>query len=156
MTNDKRFVEYNGKKYYLKEDQENYLGYQLGNIGLTSLENIKGLEDSDNLEYLDLSYNKLISLSESICEFKALKFLYLSENQLTYLPDCIHNLKSLELIELRDNRLNSLPDSIGKLKNLVSLLIDGNPLKNLPESIGSLKSLEFLTLFDTKLEVIMR
>ncbi|MCJ7651770.1 MAG: leucine-rich repeat domain-containing protein, partial [Candidatus Lokiarchaeota archaeon] len=120
-----QFIEYKEKKYFMIKNDEDSQGYQLGNIGLDSLGDIKGLEDSQNLEYLDLSYNRLTSLPEYICDFKSLKSLYLSANQLTHLPDCIHNLKSLEFIDLRDNKLTLLPESIGKLKNLDSLLLDG-------------------------------
>ena len=79
--------------------------------------------NSPNLEILDLSFNRLIKITEDI------KYL----NTLT-------NLK------LNNNSLKELPYSIGKLINLKFLSLDHNKLSTIPSSIGSLNNLQILSL----------
>ncbi len=104
-----------------------------------------------NLETLYLRGNKLECLPVSIGELKNLETLYLSHNNLGCLPDSIGELKNLEYLNLDYNKLGCLPDSIGKLESLKTLYLDSNELKELPDSIGKLESLKTLYLYNNKL-----
>ena len=66
------------------------------------------LENPENLTWLDLSFNKLTSLSTEISEFSNLKILYLHGN---FLKD-----------------LNKVLQTLKKLPQLYNLTLHGNPL----------------------------
>ena len=51
-----------------------------------------------NLRTLDLSYNELTSLPESIRSLRNLTFLYVSHNQWTSLPESLENLTNLKVL----------------------------------------------------------
>jgi hypothetical protein len=121
-------------------------------------QNLASLPDSignlQALKELDLSENKLTELPDSIANLQSLEELYLRENQLTELPDSIGNLQSLEKLLLSHNKLTELPDSISDLRALESLLLHNNKLTELPESFGNLQSLKTLYLHNNKLTEI--
>ena len=103
------------------------------------------------LKLLNLEYNNLTCLPDSIGFLVNLKQLDLSENKLTYLPDSIGNLVNLQRLDLSYNNLTCLPDSIGNLVNLQGLFLGENELTCLPDSIGNLVNLQKLILGDNKL-----
>ena len=69
------------------------------------------------LENLNLSYNKLTSLSKKIGQLTNLKSLDLSFNELTELPEEIFNLEHLSYLRLSANRLTAFPKGIGRVTN---------------------------------------
>jgi len=90
---------------------------------------------------LDLRFNKLTTLPESIGLLQHLKVLSLENNHLTTLPESIGQLQGLEWLSLAHNQLTTLPESIGLLQDLARLGLAHNHLTTLPESIGLLPSL---------------
>jgi Leucine-rich repeat (LRR) protein len=116
-----------------------------------SVKNFNKTYDID-LQKLDLSYDKNLSLPDSIGNFINLRELNLSHDKLSSLPDSVGNLINLQLLQLQSNQLESLPDSIGNLINLRVLDLENNQLKSLPDSIGNLINLQQLYLSNNKLE----
>jgi hypothetical protein len=72
----------------------------------------------------------------------------LNFNQLTILPESIGNLPALETLDLHGNQFKILPESIGDLSSLKGLYLNNNKLKVLPKYFWDLKSLENLNLQD--------
>jgi internalin A len=104
-----------------------------------------------NLKLLNLSYNRLTEIPESITRLKKLTALYLSHNQLADLPGSITRLRNLTTLYLNDNGLTELPDSITRLQNLTALHLSRNELTELPDSITRLQNLTMLNLSDNGL-----
>jgi len=61
-----------------------------------------------NLEFLDLSFNKIKSLPNEITYLNALISLKVSNNKLVELPSSLSSLQLLESLDLSNNRLTSL------------------------------------------------
>jgi hypothetical protein len=104
-----------------------------------------------NLSELDLSDNSLSELPDSITRLQNLSKLYLRNNQLSELPDSISRLQNLSLLYLRNNQLRELPDSITRLQNLSQLDLSDNQLSGLPDSITRLQNLSLLDLSSNQL-----
>ena len=66
----------------------------------------------------------------------------LSYNQISSLPDSITKLENLESLYLMRNCIKSLPENIGSMNRLKSLDISYNPLDKLPVQIGKLDNLQ--------------
>ncbi|MGK7937635.1 MAG: COR domain-containing protein [Xenococcaceae cyanobacterium] len=62
--------------------------------------------------------------------------LNLSYNQLTNLPESITNLSNLTWLNFYNNQLTNLPESITKLSNLTCLNLSGNPLEKPPIEVA--------------------
>ena len=128
-------------------------------------------EFKSSLEYLDLSYNKLVKLPD-LQNFILIKTLNLKSNRLRELPNSIGSLSTLEVFNLRNNVISHLPESIKSLTSLKTLDLHGNKfnditvslsnsvtelelgwnnLKSIPNSIKSLLSLEKLGLGGNKI-----
>ena len=95
--------------------------FALANFGLRY-----PVQELATLQTLDLSWNQLTDLPESIGQLTQLQKLDLSYNQLTSLPDSISKLTQLQTLDLSYNRLTDLPDSISKLTQLQTLNLSGN------------------------------
>lgn len=107
------------------------------------------------LNFLNLSVNKLEELPLTIGNLTGLKFLNLSVNKLEELPYSIGNLTGLNFLNLSHNKLEELPSSIGELTQLGPVLnINDNKLKVLPPNIGNLTQLKNFNLSVNKLEIL--
>ena len=111
------------------------------------------VEDQTVIE-LNLNFQELKSLPESIGDISSLQNLFLQKNELTSLPNSFGNLKSLQTLALGENKLNSLPDSIGNLISLKEFNAPNNRLTTLPGSFGKMKALEELNLERNRMTVI--
>ncbi|MDR2815162.1 MAG: AAA family ATPase, partial [Proteiniphilum sp.] len=98
------------------------------------------------LEYLDVSYNKLPVLPESIGNLTSLETLNVRCNELMELPEAIGKLTMLNTLDISYNRISVLPESINTLP-LEHCNVRGNNLQTLPEKIAVLARSKSLTLF---------
>ena len=103
--------------------------------GLLDLRNLN-LNNSDVEEILKYVTKKNITV----------RTLDLRFNELTTLPESIGLLQGLEWLDLDNNHLTTLPESIGACTSLKWLGLAHNQLTTLPESIGLLQGLERLYL----------
>nr|XP_043617186.1 putative disease resistance protein RGA3 [Erigeron canadensis] len=101
------------------------------------------------LKTLDMSRNMLLTIPDDIEKLKNLCYLNLSYNPLSILPETVCNLLNLQTLKLvACHHLTELPHSIGKLEKLRHLDIDqANRLVTLPKGVGKLTSLRTLSQF---------
>ncbi len=97
-----------------------------------------------SLEWLDLSLNRLFSLSSTL-QFKSLTYLNVESNQIKQIPEILE-MESLKVINLNYNPFDYLPTNFWKLTNLASLQLDQNSLPKLPTEVGFLTSLSQISL----------
>ncbi|HWT03900.1 MAG TPA: COR domain-containing protein [Pyrinomonadaceae bacterium] len=108
----------------------------------------------NRLPGLNLSFQHLTMLPESIGRLTHLKRLFLDNNQLTTLPESISLLTQLQYLSIRNNQLTSLPEFISRLAHLERLDLDYNQLTTLPESIGRLTVLRSFDLSYNQLTLL--
>ena len=122
------------------------------NPGLNKLENfLEPIFSLRDLRKCDLRFNHLTNLPENFNS--SLEYLDLSYNKLVKLPD-LHNFTLIKTLNLKSNRLRVLPNSIGSLSSLEVFNLRNNILNHLPESIKSLNSLKILDLHGNKFSTI--
>lgn len=100
---------------------------------------------------LDLSYNHLTAIPNSIVQLTKLKSINLSNNQLTIVPESLGRLTQLHSINLSSNRLTVIPQWLTYLTQLQSLDFSNNRLTSLPKSLGLLMQLQSLDLSSNRL-----
>ncbi|KAI3856579.1 hypothetical protein MKW98_003029 [Papaver atlanticum] len=90
-----------------------------------------------NLKELDVSFNELEAVPESLCPAATLVKLNVENNfdDLRSLPRSIGNLEMLEELDISNNRIRVLPDSFGMLSHLRVLRSEENPLEVPPRRI---------------------
>ncbi|AES69515.2 LRR and NB-ARC domain disease resistance protein [Medicago truncatula] len=120
--------------------RDNYLSFKVVNDLLPS---------QKRLRVLSLSrYKNIIKLPDSIGNLVQLRYLDISFTRIKSLPDTICNLYNLQTLNLsRCNSLTELPVHIGNLVGLRHLDISGTNINELPVEIGGLENLQTLTLF---------
>uniref|UniRef100_A0A0N5A2M3 Leucine-rich repeat domain-containing protein n=1 Tax=Parastrongyloides trichosuri TaxID=131310 RepID=A0A0N5A2M3_PARTI len=100
----------------------------ISSLGLTRVPAYKDLLCLPPINTIDLSSNKISSLSNDFCLLVKLTKIDLSKNLLTVLPENFGALVNLRKLDLFDNKITDLPLSFGRLQNLRWLDISGNPL----------------------------
>jgi len=105
-------VEIHGKKVRAINRQ-----LYLQQMEIKDLNNIKGLENLDNLEELYLQSNDIKEIS-NLESLRNLKILFLNNNKITEIKG-LENLKNLELLSLLDNEITQIKG----LNNLVNLKV---------------------------------
>ncbi|KAI8905061.1 hypothetical protein EDD86DRAFT_257956 [Gorgonomyces haynaldii] len=113
---------------------------------LSSLPNTIGF--LENLKELHLQCNELRYLPKTIGCLQKLQKLWLNNNQLQELPETMRNLKALETLSLASNRLTKIPDIFDM--DLKRCYLNSNLLTSIPVSLQQLK-LDFLLLNDNPL-----
>jgi len=117
----------------------------MSKLGLLSVP--KQLLGLRTLRSLNLRANRLSMVPTELCErLVDLEFLNLSENRIQYLPENISSLARLRTFRLQSNELTELPDGIGRLPLLTELRLEHNHLERLPGAIGKLSTVKTLTL----------
>lgn len=119
-----------------------YLDVSWNQIASVSSGAFQMLQD---LEFLDLSFNGLEKLPESISYLSLLKVLRLSGNKLEQLPISISDMALVELY-LDDNKLVDLPKELKGIRSLRVLDLTGNKIIHVGRTLGTLKSMEHLSL----------
>ncbi|XP_069793345.1 extracellular matrix protein 2 [Narcine bancroftii] len=105
-----------------------------------------------NLESLDLSYNKIVHVPSFLP--KGLLYLILVHNQIERIPGFVfaHMEPGLEILYLSFNKLTSggvdLVSFFGTYDSMRELFLDHNMLKRVPAGIAEMKALHFLRLND--------
>ena len=114
---------------------------------------ITNVEDMhyDNIAVLDVSYQNLQQIPESIGDLKKLEILLINGNRLTSLPESIGDLTQLKILDISFNQLTSLPQSMSKLTQLIGLDIHRNSLQQLPNFIGQFTKLLDLNISENRL-----
>ena len=91
-----------------------------------------------NLLDLDLSYNSINHLNDSISLCIKLRRLNLSFNELTCLPDSLSKCQQLEIFSCADNKIESVPITFGLLVCLEELDLRNNRLQDVPDILSEL------------------
>lgn len=84
-----------------------------------TLFHLSGIANLKNLEKIDLSGMKIISIPDEIKDLKSLKYIDLSNNKLVYVSEYVYDLPLLEELHIDNNNLNmnlrtSIPKNIKK------------------------------------------
>ncbi|BFZ12002.1 hypothetical protein BsWGS_15041 [Bradybaena similaris] len=107
------------------------------------------------LRTLDMSYNNITSVPDSLGQLASVHTLNLSYNKLTTFPAILCNSRisnTLVTLNLSNNEIASMPYNIDVLKSLHSLDISHNQLRLIPETLGFLKNLRKLYAAYNQLE----
>lgn len=136
------------------QDEYSYkdIAYLYSNQGLSAIPNDVLIQASLVYELLDLSYNKIEVLEDTIAELKFVRQLDLSNNQLEALPDSFSALQNLEVLNLANNQFHTFPIVLTKLPKLKTLNLKGNSIQGLPPEIAKLQSLNLLEIGFNPLE----
>jgi Leucine-rich repeat (LRR) protein len=129
LTND-RFYEYGGEKYRIHNNIErakqtsDVYAFDFSNNSLNSFP--KQLEEFQQLIFLNLRHNQVLSLDDRVCKMTNLKFLAIDWNPIETLPGCVYDMTQLEILTLSGCRIDISKESFAKLANLRILSIGGN------------------------------
>ncbi len=88
---------------------------------------------------------------EVFTEFPNLQWLDLSRNRIKEIPPQIGLLKKLKKLILEKNKIEALPAEIGELEDLRELIINRNELETLPAEIGNLKKLRYIDMWSNNI-----
>ena len=127
----------------IPEEFENLRHLQTMNIQWTRLKGLSPGLGSLPLTHAMLANNRIQSLS-GIESLTKLLFLDVSFNNLTSLPDTIDHLRLLRQFRASGNKLKELPDQIGNIISLVEIVVSSNQLKTLPDTLSQLHLLKCL------------
>ncbi|XP_019639698.1 PREDICTED: malignant fibrous histiocytoma-amplified sequence 1 homolog [Branchiostoma belcheri] len=112
---------------------------------------------SQNIEFVDLSNNKICEGPSSLLLIRTLKTLLLGGNQITTLPSDLdlNNLSPmLRVIDLSDNRLKDIPLPLCFLPSLEELDLKQNKINTISANVRSCKSLSVLDVSRNRLNEI--
>ena len=99
-----------------------------------TLFHLSGIANLKNLEKIDLSGMKIISIPDEIKDLKSLKYIDLSNNKLVYVSDFVYTLPSLTELHIDNNNLNmNLSTPIAKNIKKYSFSDQNTEIGNVPE-----------------------
>lgn len=109
--------------------------------------------DAYNIEFLNLSSNKIYLLSPSLTNLLSLERLLLNENEICELPTNFSRLSKLEELQISNNQIKHLPREISRLPKLNIIEVYENPIETPPKAVveqGSLAVQLFLREIDSQ------
>eukprot|EP00878_Enallax_costatus_P026031 GHUV01027903.1.p1 GENE.GHUV01027903.1~~GHUV01027903.1.p1 ORF type:complete len:599 (+),score=189.93 GHUV01027903.1:562-2358(+) len=109
------------------------------NLGRNQLTDISAVAGLQSLKELDVSYNKLQALPESVGNLPRLSVLDAKNNQISGLPAALGTATALLELKLGFNRITELSGSMGMLVNLKTLDLRNNLLQALPDTLCGLQ-----------------
>lgn len=106
-----------------------------------------------SLRRVDLSFNALVSLPESIGQLRELQDLAVRENALVTLPSTFGDLSSLVMLNCEHNQLEKLPRAAfsERMTAMETLVLSRNKLHDLPETIGLVTNMRLLKVSNNRL-----
>ncbi|MCH2224953.1 MAG: leucine-rich repeat domain-containing protein [Crocinitomicaceae bacterium] len=111
----------------------------------SSCEGILG-EEEVPLTLMDISFEKHLTITDTVLKHKKLETLIGRNCQLKNVPNRIDELRSLKTLKLPQNDLYFLPKSMRGLWELTKLDLDTNQFSSIDYSLGRLPNLEYLEL----------
>lgn len=102
------------------------------------------------IEHLDISYNPIQELPNSITNLQNLKELDLDGCLLKNIPN-LSSLISCEKVAIGHHDMKEIPLEIFSIPNLKILKIDNSKIKTIPVQVANLKKLESLSISDCEL-----
>lgn len=96
--------------------------------------------------HIDLSFQNLFYLPNSLCRQPDLRYLSLSHNQLKALNPLLAQCHQLRKLDLSSNGFRQLPEGLLQLSQLQELILTDNLLSGLPKSFTRLHNLRVLDL----------
>eukprot|EP01103_Thecamoeba_quadrilineata_P000073 TRINITY_DN10055_c0_g1_i1.p1 TRINITY_DN10055_c0_g1~~TRINITY_DN10055_c0_g1_i1.p1 ORF type:complete len:937 (+),score=204.98 TRINITY_DN10055_c0_g1_i1:130-2940(+) len=112
------------------------------------LQTTKDYRPGSSVTDIDVSFNRLQTISPKIGRFYNLKILLLHKNLLGSIPEQIGALVHLVTLDISHNQLSSLPTSISNLASLQTLDLQSNEITSLPtwdrsqDKLSSLKRVQ--------------
>ena len=79
-----------------------------------------------NLEVLNMGFNLIETIPESIGELKNLQYISLEDNKINKLPKSMANLNKLEVIQAAGNPIGDIAREIQELPNLKRLVTEND------------------------------
>jgi Leucine-rich repeat (LRR) protein len=109
----------------------------------------------DKLSDLNLANNRLSGPTpQGFGSFLQLEYINLSNNQISALSEGFGDMPMVKKLDLTDNSLESIPNSIGKMTSLETLLLDRNRLTSIPETIANCCFLKHISATKNKLATL--
>ena len=138
-------------KGYISDLRPHILILSLANNNFDAIPE-KFLNELSNLEFLNLSKNRLTCIPPQLPNLQNIHVLDLSNNRLSECGELLtfEGLFFLMALNLSGNQLIHLHPSIGQLETLISLDISKNELDRLPDEFQGLCSLQALILLGNK------
>ena len=106
------------------------------------------------LQVLDLQKNKLQFLCQGVLALVHLKELYVGENELRAFPHEVKGLAELKVLDLANNQIVRVGRTLGTLKGLQTLNLQDNCIPKLPVELGRLRNLKLLDVSGNELETL--
>ena len=150
QSKDARVGELDWSSQKLKElpiesiEKGRYLEYEILNLNNNQLTSLDGVEVLKAVKRLNASRNNLKNYNASL--LPNLDYLNLSFNQLSKIPDSINSVRTLKELVLSNNKISDICPDIQCLTNIVFLDLSYNQITVLPDAFGTLTSLETLYL----------
>jgi internalin A len=93
------------------------------------------LQELQRLTRLELQFNSITAVADSIGELRSLTYLDLDSNKLQMLPNSIGRLASMAHLDLTNCDLRDLPESLRGMERLETLYLQGNPALSIPHEV---------------------
>ncbi len=119
------------------------------NCGLSSVHSDLG--SATKLQTLNLSYNKISALPNSIQNLKNLVTVDLSGNRFAGFPTRAKYWTKVTSLDLSGNKLTKVPGSVPYMKKLTNLNLSNNQITSLPSGLKYLTSLVTLDMSNNKI-----